>query len=338
MMKFFRRVYERAFRVALIALLVAGIFGFGHFMTPKPPMAEAEVYLKLGRALEGVPAYMKTAVRDGDVNEVYLNGNTLYYTQYHTSKSIDTLLDYYENLYKGDQRPVASQADKDKLLKYVKNKKDRAEHARRIEETEKLINQRYVRLDGEQWGAFATIVTGKEGEEDWSKDMKERFDRFDKTRDVSELGDAKIVVAFEDGVNGGAQYMNVWPDENFNQKNMTPKRREDGVGFDIEDIPRPRDSYRLVTFGQELREADYSIHIYRGVGSIDQVEGHFMRELEAEGWGLSQNFMAGRDMMDEEMAAPDELLFLKDGREAYISLEPSAENTVTSTIVVYNRS
>jgi hypothetical protein len=38
------------------------------------------------------------------------------------------------------------------------------------------------------------------------------------------------------------------------------------------------------------------------------------------------------------MAAPDELLFIKDGREAYISLEPSAENTVTSTIVVYHRS
>jgi hypothetical protein len=338
MMKLFRTLYERSLRVALIVLLVGGIFAFGHVMTPRPPEAEAEVYLKLGKALEGVPAYMKTAVRDGDVNEVYLNGNTLYYTQYHTSKSVDTLLDYYENLYKGDTRPLAAQADKDKLLKYVKNPADRAEHARRIEETEKLLNQRYVRLDGEEWGAFATIVTGKEGEEDWSKDMKQRFETFDKTRDVAALGDAKIVVAFEDGVNGGAQYLNVWPDENFNQKNMTPTRREDGVGYDIEDIPRPRDSYRLVTFGQQLREADYSIHIYRGVGSIGSVESHFRREMLEEGWGLSQNFVAGREMMDQEMAAPDELLFIKDGREAYISLEPSAENTVTSTIVVYHRS
>lgn len=335
---FFRTLLERGLRVSLIVLLVVGVFGFGHFMTPKPPDAEAEVYYKLGRALEGVPAYMKTAVRDGDVNEVYLNGNKLYYTQYHSSKKIGTLLDYYENLYKGDQHPVATQATKDKLLKTVKNSKDRAEHARRIEETEKLINQRYVRLDGEQWGAFATIVNGKEGEEDWASDMKDRFDVFDKTGEVAALGDAKIVVAFEDGVNGGSQYLNVWPDEDFNRENMRPNRREDGVGYDIEDIPRPWDSYRLVTFGQELREADYSIHIYRGAGSVDSVEGHFMREMEAEGWGLSQNFMAGREMMDQETAAPDELLFFKDGREAYISLEPSAENTVTSTIVVYQRS
>jgi|GEM_PF-1707770 len=337
MMKLFRKLYARSFRVALILILVGGIFGFGHFMTPKPPAAEAEVYYKLGKALEGVPAYMKTTVRDGDVNEVYLNGNTLYYTQYHSSKPIDTLLDYYENLYKGEQRPLADQKTKDKLLKYVKNGKDRAEHARRIEETEKLINKRYVRLDGEKWGAFATIVTGKEGDEDWSSDMKERFDDFDKTGEVAALGDAKIVVAFEDAANDGSQYLNVWPGKNFNRKNMRPERREDGVGFDIEDIPRPHGSYRLVTFGQELREADYSIHIYRGIASVGQVENHFLREMEAEGWGLSQSFIAGRDMMDQEMAAPDALLFIKDDREAYISLEESAEHSVTSTIVVYNR-
>ncbi len=52
----------------------------------------------------------------------------------------------------------------------------------------------------------------------------------------------------------------------------------------------------------------------------------------------SQNFMAGRDKMDEEVDSPNSMLFLKDGREAYISLEESAENTITSTVVVYHRS
>lgn len=336
-MNVFRTLSARGFRVILIGLLVVGVFGFGHFMTPRPPTAEAEVYLKLGKALEGVPAYMKTRVKDGDVNEVYLNGNTLYYTQYRSSKNIDTLLDYYENMYRGDHRPVADQAMKDKLLKTVKNKQDRIEHARRIEETEKLLNQRYVRLDGEKWGAFATIVTGKEGDAEWSADMKGRFEEFDKTGEVAALGDAKIVVAFEDDANGGTQYMNVWPGENFNRRNMRPKRREDGVGYDIEDVPRPLGSYRLITFGQELREADYSIHIYRGPSSMDQTETHWLSAMELEGWGLSQNFMAGREKMDEQVDPPNALLFLKDGREAYISLEESAENTVTSTVVVYHR-
>ncbi|MCO4768764.1 MAG: hypothetical protein KDA24_01955 [Deltaproteobacteria bacterium] len=336
-MNVFRTLSARGFRVVLICVLVVGVFGFGHFMTPRPPTAAAEVYMDLGRALEGVPAYMKTRVKDGDVNEVYLNGNTLYYTQYRSSKPIDTLLDYYENMYKGDVREVADQATKDRLLKTVKNAKDRAEHARRIEETEKLINQRYVRLDGEKWGAFATIVTGKEGEAEWSADMKTRFENFDKTGEVSALGDAKIVVAFADDANGGTQYMNVWPDENFNRKNMRPKRRQDGVGYDIEDIPRPRGSFRLITFGQELGDADYSIHIYRGASSIDQAENHFLQAMELEGWGLSQNFMAGREKMEEQMDSPNTFLFLKDGREAYISLEESAENSVTSTVVVYHR-
>jgi len=337
-MKLFRALTARAPRVALIAGLVVAVFGFGHMMTPRPPIAEAEVYMKLGKALEGVPAYMKTRVKDGDVNEVYLNGNQLFYTQYHSSKPIGTLLDYYENLYKGEQRPVADDATKERLLKTVKNKEDRAEHARRIEETEKLLNQRYVRLEGEQWGAFATIVTGKEGDSEWHYDMKERFEEFDKTGEVAALGDAKIVVAFDDSVNGGTQYMNVWPGENFNRRNMRPKRRQDGPGYDIEDIPRPRGSFRLVTFGQELRDADYTIHIYRGQASVDQVENHFLQVMELEGWGLSSNFIAGKDMMEEQVESPDSLLFIKDDREAYISLEESAENTVTSTVVVYRRS
>lgn len=336
-LKLVRALYARAFRVGLIGLMAGGIFAFGHFMTPRPPDAMAEVYYDLGRALEGVPAYMKAVVDDGDVNEVYLNGNTLYYTQYSSSKNVGQLLDYYENLYKGETHPVADQATKDKLLKYVEDPADRAEHARRIEETERLLNERYVRLEGKKWGAFATIVTGKEGEADWAEDMGERIDKFGETGMVKDLGDPKIVVAFEDDANGGSQYLNVWPGEDFNRENLRPERRQDAPGYDIRDVPRPRGSFRLVTFGQQLVDADYSILIYRGQDSMNGVENHWIGEMQAEGWALSESFNDGRAMMDEEVPAPHALLFVKDNRETYVAMAESAENSVTSTVVVYNR-
>ena len=338
MMNLLRTTYRRAFRVLLIVLVAGGVFAFGHLMTPRPPDATAEVFWSMGRALEGVPAYMKGAVNEGDVNEVYLNGNTLFYTQYSSNKGVDQLLDYYENLYKGDRAPVASQQSKDWLLKFVKSKEDRVEHARRIEETEKLLNQRYVRVDGDQWGGFATMVTGKEGQADWAPDMKKRFESFNATGKVTDLGDPKIVVAFEDKSTGGSQYLNVWPEEGFNQRALRPRKQEDTPGYDIEDIERPRGSTRLITFGQDQAGAAYSVIMYRGLGTLDSIEHHYRSRMDEQGWGLAPRLVEGRERMEDQGHDPTpSLLFGKDGREAYVSLQENEDDTITSTVVVYRR-
>lgn len=332
----FRPLVQKGLRIALIMSLVGGIFAFGHFMTPEPPDALAEWFLDGGGSLEGVPAHMQLRVNEGDVNEVYLNGNTMYYTQYSSDKPVGQLLDYYENLYKGDVRPLADDETKQALLKYVEDPKDRAEHARRIEETERLINERFVRLEGESWGAFATIVTGREGEADWAEDMKKRFQAYDDSRRVGDLGDPKIVVAF-DQAGGGSQYLNVWPDKEFDQRSLRPRKGEDAPGYDIDDIQRPRDSFRMVTFGQEQFGRDYSIIVYRGPGDVRTVEDHFMREMQTDGWGVSTRMLDGKELMEEQEAAPPAMLFAKDDREAYVSLQENARGWVTSTIVIYRR-
>ena len=332
----FRSLVQKGLRVALIMSLVGGIFAFGHFMTPEPPDALAEWFLDGGGSLEGVPAHMQLRVNEGDVNEVYLNGNTMYYTQYSSDKPVGQLLDYYENLYKGDVRPVADDATKKALLEYVKDDEDRKEHARRIQETERLMNERFVRLEGESWGAFATIVTGREGEADWAEDMKKRFQAYDESRKVGALGDPKIVVAF-DQAGGGSQYLNVWPDKEFDQRSLRPRKGEDAPGYDIDDIQRPRDSFRMVTFGQEQFGRYYSIIVYRGPGDVRTVEDHFMNEMQTDGWGVSTRMLDGKAKMEEQEAAPPAMLFAKDNREAYVSLQENAQGWVTSTIVIYRR-
>ena len=332
----FRTLLQKGIRVGLIMSLVGGIFAFGHFMTPEPNDALAEWFLEGGGSMEGVPAHMQLRVNEGDVNEVYLNGNTMYYTQYSSDKPVGQLLDYYENLYRGDTRPLADDATKKALLEYVKDDADRAEHARRIQETERLMNERFVRLEGDTWGAFATIVTGREGEADWAEDMKARFEAYDESRKVGALGDPKIVVAF-DAPEGGSQYLNVWPDKEFDQRSLRPRKGEDAPGYDIEDIQRPRDSFRMVTFGQEQFGKDYSILVYRGPGTVDGVEAHFLREMQEDGWGLSTRVLDGKELMESEADPPPAHLFAKDNREAYVSLQETTQGWVTSTIVVYRR-
>jgi hypothetical protein len=333
-MQVFRTLFRRSGKIAAIIAVTGTVLVFGHTMTPRPNDALADVYLSVGDALSrpGVPAFLKATVQEGDVQQVYLNGNTMYYTQYRTDKDIDTLLDYYEGMY-GADRTIVDPKAKEALLQYAQPK-DRAEHARRIDETERLANQRHVRFEGKGWGGFATMVTGHEGKADWSQDMKKRFGRFQETGRVTELGDPKIVVAFDDKAMGGTQYFNVWHDEAFNQRSLRPRKAEDTAGYDIEDIPRPHGSFRVITFGQDHGGTDYSILVYRGPGTIGGVEDHFLHSMQDEGWGVSDRWMDAREKADDPVPS---LLFAKDGREAYVSLAPTAEGTVTTTIVVSKR-
>ena len=129
-MRFFRALYKRGFRAFLIVLLVGSIFAFGHTMTPRGPDALAKVFIDdVGPALShpGMPAFMSHQVEEGTVQEVFFNGNQLFYTLNRSDKSPQQLIDYYANLYNGPDREIAPQAARNEILKTVKDKADRAE-------------------------------------------------------------------------------------------------------------------------------------------------------------------------------------------------------------------
>jgi hypothetical protein len=318
--------------------LVGAIFGFGHFMTPNVNDAWARVVLEgVGSALvdEGVPEFMKMRVDEGSVQEVYLNGNTLFYSLYRTDKSITSLLDYYQNLYGQETREVVPpEAKAHVLAQYPKS--ERAEAELRIDATTKLLNTHHVRVQDEGWGAFATVLTGKEGSMEWTADIVARFRTFKKTGKVADLGKPKIVVAFADKAEGGTQYFTVWPGPEFDQRNVRPRNGEDAPGYDIEDIARPMHSKRMVTFGQEHGPVSYEILVYRGPGTMSMVEDHFVSSMQADGWGISETFAAARETMDDPMPA---LLFSKGTREAYVSLSRQGRGgEITSTIILHDQS
>lgn len=338
-MEIFRTLARRSLRVGAIAAVTGGIFGFGHFMTPRPPDAMATVFQDLGDTLAepGMPEYMRMRVEEGAIQQVYLNDNTLHYAQYHTDKDLDALLDYYENLYDRPDRVIAPEAAKQALLKTVKGAKGREENRKRIEETEKLLNQHHIRFQGQDWGGYATILTGHEGKADWTKSMVDGFRKFKQSGLVKDLGDPKIVVAFRDKANGGSQYFTVWPGADFDQRKVRARGEEDAPGYDVEDVDRPRESRRLVTFGQEHGGVEYTVLVYRGPGDMDDTLDGYIESMQIDGWSISSQFERGKSKMD--VAAPS-LLFSKDDREAYISVKPFENEQgkgATTTVVLYDR-
>lgn len=337
-MEIFRLLAKRSLRVGLIVALVGLIFGFGHFMTPRGPDAMARVFHDMGDTMSspGMPEYMKLQVDEGAVQEVYLNDNTLYYTLNRTAKPVGTLLDYYETLYSNSStdRDLEPAGARDALLKRIPAK-DRSETVTKLDKTNEIVNDRFIRFEGDGWGGFATIVNGEEGDADWSNKMAGRIGEFQKTGEAKALGDPKVVVAFDDPSQGDTQYFNVWPADDFNHKNVRPKGNEDTPGFDVEDVQRPFGSQRMVTFGQQHGQVAYTIVVYRGGGDVDSVLEHFAHEMTNDGWALSARFAESQSRLEEPEPA---LLFAKDGREAYIGLrEQPDSDEVTSTVVIYER-
>lgn len=337
-MAIFRLLAKRAVRVSLIVLLVGLIFGYGHFMTPRGPDAFARVWLDVSDALSspGMPEYMKLDIDEGAVHEVSLNDNTLFYTLYRTEKPIAALLDYYENLYSPDSkdRKLAPPGAEEALLARIPEA-DRAETQRKIGATEDVVNDKFVRFEGKGWGGFATLYNGDENEPDWHSRMTRRIQKFKETGKVTDLGDPKILVAFEDPSQGNTQYFNVWPGDDFDFRNVRPQGEQDTPGFDVADIQRPYGSRRMVTFGQSHGGVNYTILVYKGDGQTDEVMEHFVAEMSADGWALSQRVAESQVRQEDPVPA---MLFVKEGKEAFVSLkEDPSEGDVTSTIVLYDR-
>lgn len=337
-MKLFRLLARRAGRVGAIVALSGAILGFGHFMTPRPPSALARVYQDLGDALAapGVPEYMKLEVEDGAVQEVSLNGNTLFYTQYRTDKSIPQLLDYYQNLYKGPEHLYGDVAAREEILKTVKDKESRDEQRRRIEATETLLNERYIRFQGKGWGGFSTIVAGDPSSANYTNEMLDRFRAFKKTGLVKDLGDPKIVVAFDDPSRGDVQYFNVWPGDDFDQRKVAPpKDGGDAAGDDLDGVPRPQGSRRTLSFAQEHGDVAYQIAVYENAhGDADSTLAGWYTAMDGAGWSVSGTYEAARNDAPEPLTTA---LWARDGFEAFVSVRDHEDGRVTSTVILQRR-
>ncbi len=337
-MAIFRLLSQRAIRVGLIVLLVGAIFGYGHFMTPRAPDAFARVFHDVGDAMSspGMPEYMKLRVDEGAVQEVELNGNTLYYTLNRSPKPVGTLLDYYETLYAGTStdRDLEPAGARDALLRRIP-KKDRAETSDKLDKINEVVNDRFIRFEGDGWGGFATIVSGEESDDDWSRKMTERIASYKTTGMTTDLGDPKIVVAFDDPSQGDTQYFNVWPAGEFDGRAARPRGGDDAPGFDVDDVQRPWGSTRMITFAQRHGNVEYTILAYRGAGTVDGVLSDFAKEMDRDGWAQANRFVEAQAKAEDPEPA---LLFVKDGREAYVGLRGDpGTGEVTSTIVVYER-
>ncbi len=197
-----------------------------------------------------------------------LNGQPIHIATGHTSDSLETVLDVFE------ERCIARDGR-------IKGRLDEllAEDAEGLEYDSSLLDPTLRKQDDEH-GFVACLdlrddVVGP-GE------VLARFTRFRRTMDVSELGDFRYVYA-QAQPDGQTTFTQVWVDGEFNIGHMFPARG-DAPGGDLPEVPRPAESRRIFS-SMELGK-DQRVVVYTNDQSKDQVHEFYLREMAALGWGF----------------------------------------------------
>jgi hypothetical protein len=206
----------------------------------------------------------------GSRTPIRLNGQPIYVSAAVATVPIDELLDRVEAHCRSD--PDALAEDLAALPE-----------ASRKQLKERLSSRRadgIVRHQGPGRGMVACFMR-KEGSYDG---LKARFDRlmdFADTGDLSKLGNVRYVYA-QEVEDGQTRVVTAWTDGSFNFYSMVPPAGGDAPGTDLEGIPRPTGSVRLLTASAD--GVPYSVRIYDAPGGAVSIAEQYDREMAAAGW------------------------------------------------------
>jgi hypothetical protein len=112
-----------------------------------------------------------------------------------------------------------------------------------------------------------------------------RFVRFAETGDLLEVGAPRYVLARRaaDGAPSKVLLLTVWADAQFNLYRMLPRPGADAVGVDLDGVPRPPGSRRVLSAWEERRPS--GVFVYRvPLMSAQELESFYRAELLGAGW------------------------------------------------------
>lgn len=104
---------------------------------------------------------------------------------------------------------------------------------------------------------------------------------FTDTGDLSEIGDARYIVARRDEASGQTHVLAMWTEGKFNIPEMFTNVG-DAPGTDSPDVPRPIDSRRVLS--AEMANRAYSLRMYDTKRSNAEVLSYYERELVPRGF------------------------------------------------------
>jgi len=149
---------------------------------------------------------------------------------------------------------------------------------------ETLCDGSDVRLN-EAAGYVACVDMGDAPED--LQSLAERFVRFSETGDMRQLGELRYVHARRvASANGEKTFVfTMWADSDFDLRRMLPGASTDAAGRDLEGLPRPPDSQRILSAWEAQQPS--GIFVYRVASkSAVELESFYRRELSNHGWAV----------------------------------------------------
>jgi hypothetical protein len=144
-----------------------------------------------------------------------------------------------------------------------------------------------------------------------------RLSRFLDTGDLGHLGDVRYVFA-ERNAEGLTHVVTAWTQGSFNLYSLFPAEG-DAPGSDLEDVPRPKRSVRLLTAGAE--GVPYSARIYEAPGHPKGILATYDLRMIARGWKPV--------LIDDK---DHRRVYGRDGRHVYVLPKPDRGRTLVTLL------
>ncbi|MCB9666542.1 MAG: hypothetical protein H6715_00245 [Myxococcales bacterium] len=260
----FSRLVARTLRVLFFIVVAYGaIFWFAS----RSVKADVEQMLL---SVGGEMMHYGRATHQDAPRTISLNGQTLKLSVGTTKDSLQEVLDHYErrcNLKDGGLSNELAEAYK--------------QNGHQLSKGQKKLLGTIVRQDGGGKGFVVCLDAGTQ-KRHW-KDWIAHLSRFVQSGNISEVGEIRYLYA--ERHKHTTTLVTLWADGALNVFHMFPNSG-DAPGFDLPDVPRPKEAKRLLSAGEE--GFSQSVHIYAAnTMTGNQLFDFYHQALLTAGWRIS---------------------------------------------------
>lgn len=321
------KLLEKLGKLFIIAIITIGIIvATVLFRLPhQTNEAHAVVWELFDGVIREVPRYFRSYEGRGEVREVEINGNKLFYTNTMTSDKAIDVIDHYYEMYKKPEFHLLS--EKTRQIPEIKKRPDVIRFFERIDDVVNEKLPRVYRKDGNGYGFVGYIDMGNK---DFFDHYIENGRDFAKTGKLDKIGVGKVVMAIEDTL-GKTTVLNFWTGSDFNFQKFMSSNDHDAYGEDIPDVPRPVRAVRTLSTKETDSLAKVRMAAYRADCSKQSAIFAYLGAMRDAGWTKSKTY----EEADVKSGVNSSMLFMKENREVNISVREDNENHIM--IIVMER-
>jgi len=252
------------------------------------------------------------AIRQDDTRVMMINGERLQFSSGVTEHSVGEVLDNFETVCEAHDAGLVERFARlpERLNGHTQS------HFRPI-----------MRGEGGSGGYVVCLDMGQD--EMTFNELRERFDRFEDSSDVHDVGDIRYVYAQETDDPAVRHFVTFWTDGHFRFRSMMNTDGGDAPGTDLTDVPRPPGSRRMIT-ASEVGQTEAAV-MYAGSSMTEwELEHFYTTSLAEHGWEITpiadDRQPQGSRVVTAHRPDESELLF--------VSLDTDGHGQGTATVAV----